>query len=172
MDAIQIVSTFNHLLNIKDKLFPSKTDSVSTEATTSDLDRYCSLYLESSFCSDTRFDEITDHLELSLAKKSSFTVPILRIDWCMMENKLDSIRPIDFNMPKPWLVDENGFVMRLHVPDIMSSHIDYLGLKGRKLSAALSDLCIQCTYADGYRQYVNAADSLKQLLHSIHSKRT
>lgn len=158
MDVVTGVSLFSHVLNIKDKIFPKNTESISTIDSGEEYSNYCSIYIEHNYSES--FPE-TDRLELMLTKKSNFTIPIRRLDWVMLDSKLDYVQLREAEIPIMFLVTENGALFEIEFTEIMRSQIEFLGLKARPLKKALNSLVLQCTYADGFKQRVSAPESLK-----------
>jgi len=161
MEPTSGIATFSHLLNIKDKLFPRKNETEISGDAQNINDKYCSLFLEHSYQPGNLGDQDIEVIELVLAKKSKFTIPIRHLDWKFAESKLDSVKPINLELGELLLISENGCLLNFDLKDILSTHIQYLQLKEKELKRALKSLVIQCTYADGYNQKVNAPESLK-----------
>ena len=97
MDPVTSVTVFSHILNIKEKLFPNKKESASTELGVAekeiDKSKYCSLFVEHCYSYENQ------SLELSIAKKGDFTISIRHLDWIIMDRHLDKITPINFDIP-------------------------------------------------------------------------
>lgn len=168
MDIASSVTTFSHILNIKEKLFPRNKDVATSIEDGSNEQKYCSLLLEHSY--DPRHIGLIENekIELVIAKKSDFTIPIRHLDWVFMDYKLDSLKPINGDLPELFLVKDDGCIFCLRLEDILQAHIKYLELKGRKLKKSLKSLAIQCTYADNYKQTVIAPKSLRKSLYELH----
>ena len=171
MEPTSGIATFSHLLNIKGKLFPRKDDFEVASQTKKIDDKYCSLFLEHAYQPGALGKLDSEVIELVLARKSKFTIPIRHLDWKFGETKLDSLKPTNLEMPELLLVGEVGCLLRLDLNDILSSHIEYLQLKGKELQKALKSLVIQCTYADSYLQTVSAPESLKTSIAEYHKSR-
>jgi len=174
MDVVSSVTTFSHILNIKDKLFPRKKVSVSTikenlGSENSGNDNYCSLYLEHSYDHRDIGSNEKEKIELVIAKKSKFTIPIRHIDWFFMDGMLDPVTSLNCDIPELLLVGNEGCLLNLELKEVLKTHIKYFGLKGKKLRKSLGSMAIQCTYADGYKQIINAPKSLKESVYELSS---
>ena len=168
MDVASSVTTFSHILNIKERLFPRNKEAASSIEDDSDALKYCSLLLEHSYDPGDMGSIEKEKIELVIAKKSGFTIPISHLDWMFMDCKLDSLKPINSDLPELFLVKDDGCIFHLRLEDILQAHIKYLELKGRKLRKSLDSLAIQCTYADNYKQTVVAPKSLRKSLYDLH----
>jgi len=171
MDVVSGVTAFSHILNIKEKLFRRNKEIASTVEDNPNTEKYCSLFLEHSYDPGDIGSNEKERIELVLAKKSEFTIPIRHLDWIFMESKLDSLKPVNFDIPQLLLVGDEGSILVLELNQILKNHIEYLNLKGKKIKKALESMAIQCTYADGYKQTVMAPKSLIASLCGLYSSR-
>lgn len=172
MELSVLISSFSHVLNIKGKLFSKETTVVSLEDKKEFNKKYCSIYTEHSFDPYHKGLNKKEKVELILAKRSEFTVPIRHIDWVILETKLDPFIPSSSKIPNMLLIKNKGkqFVTD-NLENILKLHIDFLGIKGRKLKKALDSLSLQVTYADGHNVIIPAQESLKESLCIMHQKR-
>lgn len=173
MDLVTGVTVFSHILTIKEKLFPNKKESASTEIDINiningveiDKSKYCSLFVEHSYSYEKQ------SLELIIAKKGSFTISIRHLDWVIMDRHLDKITPINFAIPSLWQIEQEGGLLNIDFSNIQNSQIKYHKFTGKELKQAASSLKLQCTYADGFKQLLDAPQSLKLFVYNEHSKK-
>ncbi|MCW9012301.1 MAG: hypothetical protein OQL06_00845 [Gammaproteobacteria bacterium] len=168
MEPTSGIAVFSHLLNIKDKLFPQNKEIETSTDDNKNNDKYCSIIVEHSYNPGNLGDHELESIDLILAKRSQFTIPIRHIDWRFSGSKLDRINPTNIELEDLLLIGENGCLINMNLGDILSKHIEYLNLKNTKLKHALNSLKIQCVYADGYIQKVNAPESLKISLYNYY----
>ena len=169
MDFSTGLSTVSTLLDIKNKLLPQKKE-VSVAKENASNSPYCSLCIDYTFTEGFTEEDSSHEIQVVLAKKSEFTIPIWHLDWLFLESKLEAFKPIDFDIPELWLVDQRGALLRTSISSILQAHIGYLNLSSKQLDNALKDLSLRCVYADGYVQKVEAPEMLRRATAQWHSK--
>lgn len=162
---LSAITAVSHVLNIKEKLFPQKREESIEKEIQKDESIYCFLFLEYS-CSEM---SDKDSLELIITKQSEFMVPIRHIDWLFQENQSESIKPIDFDIPSLLQIGNEGLIIEIDSKSVLSGQIRYRELKGHALKNSLKSLCLQCTYANGYKRHLPAPDLLKQKIYDFYS---
>ncbi len=163
---IETIAAFSHTLNIKEKIFPAKKEIAVSETELAMKERYCSIFLEysSSGCSSP----FPEKLELVLARKSEFTIPIRHLDWVVDSSHLEPIRLLNFDMPNLLTVPLKGLLLEISLEGVMSSQISDR-LRGKHLMEVLGSLALQCIYADGSRKFVKAPPALVESIFNSYS---
>lgn len=163
------ITTFSHILNVKDKLFPrEKSTSVSEDVQSTNRQERCSVYIEHAFDPTALGNVDKEIVEVIFSKKSDFTVPIRHIDWVLLERKLDAIKPRNIDVPKLLLIEKNGLLMEMGIDEIMRAQLEYMELKGRELKKALDTLAVQVTYADGIKDIIRVPNSLRESIYNMY----
>lgn len=168
------ISTFSEILSIKEKLFSREKVVVNPARSfpgtqESESRSYCSVFLEHYYDPAVPGSSEREKIEIVLAKKSEFTIPIRHIDWVFKGRKLDAIKPGNLELPKLLLVGKEGLLLEIDIKEILRVQIEYMGLKGRELKSSLEPMGLQVTYADGFRVFIQAPPSLKESIYQIYS---
>ncbi|ELI5417806.1 hypothetical protein RRJ93_004444 [Vibrio parahaemolyticus] len=166
-ESVQGVSLLSGILNIKEKLFGKSPVSKAIEPK---QEKYCSLFLEHSY-PKYNFASIDQHqLELTLCKQKKSMVPIRHIDWVIGDRTLVAIEPIDYVLPKLWVLPSEACLLYMNIGSICDLILrDYYD-NPRMLRKMVKSLNLRCTYANGHKEVLNAPESLKLALFYKHQR--
>ncbi len=162
-----ILSTIKNSTDLIDRLRKKKKD-VSSDVPKKD--KYCSLSIEHAF-PHSNFKDLSQHkIELILCKKGSFSVPIRHIDWVIFSYKLDKTKPVNASLPKLWTIPATACLLTFEIDPIFHSEFTNGRWSDKYLRKAVKSMCLQCSYADGYKQRLPVPDSLKLAVFLKHHK--
>ncbi len=166
-ETSSILSAIKNASDLIDRLRKKKKDS------TNDIpkkDKYCSIAIEHAF-PHSNFKDLSRHkVELTLCKNSSFSVPIRHIDWIIFSYKLDQVRPVNVSLPKLWVLPDIACLLTFEIELIFRSEFTNGYWSDKHIRKAVKSMCLQCTYADGYKQLMPVPDSLKLAVFFKHHK--